>query len=142
MSGGEKIPLRLGSKIRLRPGLRFMLTLIARKQFWQRPPKCTGLAMLSPLQIYFGLLLQRIHSTFFFFSFFSFRATPVAYRSSQARGLFGAAAPSYATATAKQDSSHVCDLHCSSQQRQILKTLSGARDGTLALMDTSRVRFH
>lgn len=43
--GGGKVPLnRLGGKIRLRPGLRFMLTLTARKWFWQSPRKCTGLA--------------------------------------------------------------------------------------------------
>ena len=34
----------------------------------------------------------------------------------------------YATATATQDPSHVCDLHHSSQQCQILKPLSKAKD--------------
>ena len=33
--------------------------------------------------------------------------------------------PAYATATAMQDPSHVCALHHSSQQRQILNPLSG-----------------
>ena len=36
--------------------------------------------------------------------------------------------PTYTTATATRDSSQVCDLHHSSQQRQILNPLSKARD--------------
>ena len=42
-------------------------------------------------------------------------------------------------ATATPDTSHVCDLHHSSQQRWILNPLSKARDGTRILMTTSRV---
>ena len=38
-----------------------------------------------------------------------------------------------------QDLSHVCDLHYSSQQCQILNPLSKAKDWTLILMDTSWV---
>ena len=34
----------------------------------------------------------------------------------------------YATATATPNPSHICDLHCSSQQSWILNPLSGARD--------------
>ena len=45
----------------------------------------------------------------------------------------------YTTATATQDLSHVCDLHHSSRQHQILNPLSEARDGTRILMDTSWV---
>ena len=45
----------------------------------------------------------------------------------------------YTTATSIQDQSHVCDLHHSSRQCQILKTLREARDGTRILMDTSQV---
>ena len=48
--------------------------------------------------------------------------------------------PACTTATATLDPSWVCDLHPSSQQRQILNPLSEARDGTLVLMDSSRVR--
>ena len=46
----------------------------------------------------------------------------------------------YATATATWDPSQVCDLHHSSQQRQIFNPLSKARDHTHVFMDTSRVR--
>ena len=43
----------------------------------------------------------------------------------------------YATATAMQDPSCVCDIHHSSQQCWIPDPLSEARDGTHILMDTS-----
>ena len=46
----------------------------------------------------------------------------------------------YATAIATQDLSHVCNLHHSSWQLQILNPLSEARDGTCILMNTSQVR--
>ena len=59
---------------------------------------------------------------FFWFVFLFFRAAPAAYRSSHARG------PIYATATAKQDLSCICDPHCSSQQCWILNPLREARD--------------
>ena len=48
--------------------------------------------------------------------------------------------PAYTTATATQDPSHVCDLHHSSRQRQILNPLSEGRGQTLIRTDTSRVR--
>ena len=50
--------------------------------------------------------------------------------------------PAYTTAIAKWHSSHVCDLHHSSRQHQILNLLSEARDGTRILMDASWIRFH
>ena len=49
--------------------------------------------------------------------------------------------PVYATATAMQDLSLVCDLYHSSQQCWILNPLSESRDRTCILMDTSRIRF-
>ena len=49
--------------------------------------------------------------------------------------------PAYATATAMQNPSHVCDLHHSSQQHQILNPLSEARDWTHNLMVPSWIRF-
>ena len=54
--------------------------------------------------------------SFFFFFFFG---APAAYGSSQARGLIGAAAEAYATATAKTDPSHIYNLHCTLWQRQM-----------------------
>ena len=48
--------------------------------------------------------------------------------------------PAYATATAMEDLSRVCDH--SSQQRRILNLLSEAGDRTCLLMDPSRVRYH
>ena len=45
----------------------------------------------------------------------------------------------YATATVTQDPSHICDLQCRLQQRQILSPLGKARDQTLIFMDTSQV---
>ena len=47
-----------------------------------------------------------------------------------------------ARATEKPDLSHVCNLHYSSLQHQILNPLSEARDEICILMDISRVRFH
>ena len=48
----------------------------------------------------------------------------------------------YTIATVMWDLSHVCDLHHSSRQRQILNPLSEARDRTRILMDPSRVCYH
>ena len=50
--------------------------------------------------------------------------------------------PAYTTATATLDPSLICDLHQSSQQHQILNTLTEAWDRTCILMDTSWVRLH
>ena len=50
--------------------------------------------------------------------------------------------PAFATATATQDLSLICDLHSSSRQHWILRLLSEARDWTCMLMDTSQICFH
>ena len=47
--------------------------------------------------------------------------------------------PAYTTATAMQDPSHVCSLHHSSQQHQILNPLSEARERTRNLMVPSQI---
>ena len=44
--------------------------------------------------------------------------------------------PAYTTATAMQDPSRICELHHISQQRQILNSLSEAKDGTRILIET------
>ena len=49
--------------------------------------------------------------------------------------------PACATATAMWDPSRICNLHHSSQQCQILKPLSQARDRTCILMVTSPVHY-
>ena len=82
---------------------------------------------LTPLDC--PLWAKNIMSSFLFFFFFSwiFRAAPMAYGGSQARGLIGAIA---------------ADLYHSSQQHWILNPLSEARDPTCVLMDTSQVCYH
>ena len=47
--------------------------------------------------------------------------------------------PAYATVTATQGQSHICNLHHSLWQRQILNQMSEARDQTHVLMDTSQI---
>ena len=47
----------------------------------------------------------------------------------------------YTSATVMPYLSHVCHLHHSSWQRQILNPLSETRDQTCVLMDTSRISF-
>ena len=49
--------------------------------------------------------------------------------------------PAYTTTTAPQDPSLVCNLHHSSQQCQILNSLSEARDQTHNLMVPSLIHF-
>ena len=70
-----------------------------------------------------------------------FRPTPAAYGGSQARGPIEPQRPADATATTTQDPSHVCDLHHTSQQCQILNPLSKAGDQTCVLVDTSLVHY-
>ena len=66
----------------------------------------------------------------------------MACESSQARGQIRAAAPAYTTATEIRDSSHICDLHHNSRQRQILNPLSEASNQTCILKGTSQIHFH
>ena len=65
-------------------------------------------------------------------SIFHFRAIPVAYGSFQTKGWIGAVTATIAT----PDLSCVCDLCCNLQQRQVLNSLSKARDQTCIFMDT------
>ena len=70
------------------------------------------------------------------FLFFFLRA----YGSSQTRGELELQLSAYTTATATSNPS--CNLYHSLQQCQILNPLSGARDRTCVLMDTSQARYH
>ena len=47
----------------------------------------------------------------------------------------------FTTATATRDLGHICDLHHSSWQHQILNPLSESRDRTCTLMNTSQVCY-
>ena len=80
-------------------------------------------------------------SFFFFFFFGSFRAAPVAYGSSQARGQLELQLQAYTTATAMPDPSRVCDLHHSSWCR-ILNPLNEARYWPRVLRGTSQIHYH
>ena len=65
----------------------------------------------------------------FFFCLLSFfRATPAAYGGSLARGLIGAGPAGLHQSHSNTRLSHVCNLHHSSRQHQILSPLSEARD--------------
>ena len=48
----------------------------------------------------------------------------------------------YTMATAMPDPSHICDLHHSSWQRQVLNPLIEAKDQTCILMHASQIHFH
>ena len=66
-----------------------------------------------------------------------FRAVPGAYEFPKLGVESELQLLAYATATPKQDPSHICDLHCSSRQHQIPNALSETRDWTYILMDTT-----
>ena len=91
------------------------------------------------MSLFFSLLVSNFMSlapsalktkSLFFFFFLLFRVASAAYRGSLDRGQIGATAASLPPQpdTAKQDPSHICDLHHSSQQSQIPVPLSEARD--------------
>ena len=97
------------------------------------PPHC-----LSP-SVTISLFSKSVSCFFVCFLFLSFRAAPATYIGSQARAQIGAKLQADTTATATPDLSHICDLHHSSQQRQILNPLSKARDQTCNFMLPSRI---
>ena len=87
------------------------------------------------------IVLRNLHS-FFCFVLFCFRAAPRAYGSSQSiKAESELQVQAYATATAMPDLSHICNLHHSSRQHQILNPLSKATDRTRNLMVPSWIRF-
>ena len=82
---------------------------------------------------------KKIH---FFFVFCLSRAAPVAHGGSQARGPIGAVAAGLHQSHSKPDLSHVCNLHHSPRQSQVLNPLSEARDQTRNLKVPSQICFH
>ena len=84
-----------------------------------------------------------ITSFYFFFFFFWFQGLHARYMEVPRLAVeLEVQLPAYTTGTATQDLSHLCELHSSSQQRQVLNLLSETRDGTCILKDTSRVHSH
>ena len=78
---------------------------------------------------------------FFFFNFFVFSGSHLRHiEVPRLRVQSELQLPAYTIATIMWDQSRVCKLHHSSQQLQILSSLSKARDRTCVLMDTSWVR--
>ena len=86
----------------------------------------------------YPLTLATVLFSFLFFSFL-FGPHP---RHMEVSGLGVESEGAYAPATAMPDQSHICDLHHSSQQCQILNPLSEARDQTKVLMNTSQIHFY
>lgn len=86
--------------------------------------------------VYLKLYIEYFCCCCFLFGWFFWlsRARPEAYGSSQARGQIGVLGVAYTTATAMPDLSHVCNLHYSSWQCQILNPLSEAKDQTCILV--------
>ena len=84
--------------------------------------------------------VMRENNVFLFVCFLLFRAEPMAYGGSEARGLTGAI-PAGLTATATPDPSRICNPYYSSGQCQILNSLSKDRDQTHNLMVSSWIRF-
>ena len=94
--------------------------------------------------IIWKVCLRTLPSKTIFFGggwFLVFRATAVAYGSSQARGWIRTAASGLRHRYSNTRSEPCWQTHCSSQQCWILNPLSGARDRTLILMHTSWVRY-
>ena len=78
----------------------------------------------------------------FFFFFFLFKAPPMAYGGSQARGQIEAVATGLRHShIATSDPSQICNLHNSSRQCRILNPLREARDQTDVLMDWMLIGF-
>ena len=77
----------------------------------------------------------------FILSFCHFRAASAAYGGSQARGLIRGVAAGLRQSHSNSRSKPRCDLHHSSQQRQILNPLNEASDQTCNLMVPSWICF-
>ena len=101
-----------------------------------------GSKLLSPVCMIADEIASASLVPFSFWSFYLSRATPEAYGGSQPRGLIRAvgADPHHSHSNAR--SSHVCDLHHSSQQHRILNLLSEASNWTRNLTVLGWILFH
>ena len=85
---------------------------------------------------------QNLSLHIFFFFFFCFLGPHQQHMEVPRLGIESELQPlAYARATATPDPSHVCDLHHSSRQRQILNPLSEPRDQTHNLMVPTQIHF-
>ena len=92
--------------------------------------------MLKVVQVEeLGIQWTAFYYIYIFFFFFLFRAAPVAYVSSQARGHTGAADAGLCHSPAMPDLSRICDLYHSFQQFWILNPLREAGDWTRILTE-------
>ena len=90
----------------------------------------------------FALLTCSKSMSLFFFSFFAFLGPHLQHMEILRLGVQSELLlPVYTRATAMPELSHVCDLHHSPQQRQILNPLRKARDQTHNVMVPSWIRF-
>ena len=99
------------------------------------------LARFHALLSLFEVVNNFIFEFVFAFFFWLFRATLLAYGSSQAKVRIRAVASSLHNSHRNLDLSHICHLLHSSWQLWILNPLSESKDGTCILMDTSRICF-
>ena len=90
---------------------------------WMNLPKTNRTAQQSPAMTPDKLWVFFLFSFFFFF--LHFRASPVVYESSHARGPVGAIPACLHHSQSNRDLSCVCDLHHSSQQRRISDSVVG-----------------
>ena len=102
---------------------------------------CTRiLSRFCPLQklskLFNSLNLNSFIYNIYIYIFCLFRAAHAASGSSRVGVGLELQLPAYATDTATQDPSYICDLHHTSQQCWIHNPLSKARDQTHILMDT------
>ena len=118
-----------------------VIVLYLRVNIWKIPFFATAKVMIEN---FYGILIwvSILLLDFFFYLFLFFRAAPMAYGGSHARGLIRATAAGLRYSHNTRSESRVCDLYHSSRQHQILNPLSEARGRTCNLMVPSRTCFH
>ena len=109
----------------------YLINLIVPLIYWQGHGLKTQNAYVKFLTLFIYL----------FTYFCLFKATPMTCGGSQARCQIGAVSAGLYHSHSRTGSSHVCNLHCSSRQYQILNPLSEAKDWTYILMDAGQIHF-